>query len=173
MPPRPIKLSELTRKSSISGDIGADIGELFQRDDQTSMTEMSDAAWNKRRNAAKEKTLKKQIETQKAALEDVKEQLDDKVLDQLLDEKPEHAEVVEEIKVLKALLDETTIETEDDSKVARNALHKLHRKMSDLPILSQEQIEQLENLQHDEHDEDDHGELVAEHVRSDDEHHED
>ena len=95
------------------------------------------------------------------------------MLDQLLDEKPEHAEVVEEIKVLKALLDETTIETEDDSKVARNALHKLHRKMSDLPILSQEQIEQLENLQHDEHDEDDHGELVAENVRSDDEHHED
>ena len=57
MPPRPIKLSELTGKSSISTNVGADVTDLFQQG-QTSMEDMSDAAWNKRRTAAKEKTLK-------------------------------------------------------------------------------------------------------------------
>ena len=100
-------------------------------------------------------TFKKQIETQKATLDDVREQLDDKVLDQLIDEKPEHAEVIEEIKTLKALLDDTNIETEEESKLARTALHKLHRKMSDLPILNQSDIDslsQITNVQQDEED---------------------
>jgi len=172
MPPRPIKLSELTRKSSISADIGADVTDLFHQG-QTSMEDMSDAAWSKRRTAAKEKTLKKQIETQKAVLEDVKEQLDDKILNQLIDEQPEHADVVEEIKVLKALLADTNIETEDDSKVARNALHKLHRKMSDLPTLSQSDMEHLAQIQHghqDDDDDDDDIELHAAGINSEDEH---
>ena len=99
------------------------------------------------------------MKPKKATLDDVREQLDDKVLDQLVDEKPEHAEVIEEIKTLKALLDETNIETEEESKLARTALHKLHRKMSDLPILNESDIDNLSQIANVQQDDDEEEEL--------------
>ena len=147
MPPRPMKMSELIGKS----DDGNDVGELWalQKEHDASQytgKELTDAEWTQQRAQKKEKQFEKQFEVHEQTWTDVKGHLDanKEALENLKDD-PMLKEKVDEIHVLRTLL-EDQIENKQDAKEARSTLHKLNRRVSNIPLLNEEEMAALEQI---------------------------
>merc|ERR1711871_1416446 len=147
MPPRPMKMRELIGKA----DNGNDVGELWalQKEHDTSEytgIQITDEDWTQQRAQKKEKKFEKQFEVHEQTWTDVKGHLDAHK-DELEDLKndPSLKEQVDEIHVLRTLL-EDQIESKQDAKEARSTLHKLNRRVSNIPLLNEAEITALEQI---------------------------